>query len=310
MSNNSGRKFNLRQEIYLQWHSAKQHKMLYLMILPFFVFFTVFTVYPVLQAVFYSFTDFNVLESPNWVGLTNYKELFADKIFLKAIQNTLIIAIFVGPFGYILSFLLAWMINELPHGLGTVLTVIFYAPSLAGNVSYIFTLIFANDRYGYLNGVLLKLGILDEVVLWLSDENTMMAVVIIVSLWMSLGVGFLSYVAGIKGDDKAQYEAAAIDGIRNRWQELWYITLPNMKPQLLFGSVMAITASLSVGTIADGLVGFPSPGYATHTIANHLNDYGLLRMEMGKASAIAVVLFIMMIVANMLIQKFLRNVGT
>ena len=280
------------------------------MILPFFVFFTVFTVYPVLQAVFYSFTDFNVLESPNWVGLTNYKELFADKIFLKAIQNTLIIAIFVGPFGYILSFLLAWMINELPHGLGTVLTVIFYAPSMAGNVSYIFTLIFANDRYGYLNGVLLKLGILDEVVLWLSDENTMMAVVIIVSLWMSLGVGFLSFVAGIKGVDKAQYEAAAIDGIRNRWQELWYITLPNMKPQLLFGSVMAITASLSVGTIADGLVGFPSPGYATHTIANHLNDYGLLRMEMGKASAIAVVLFIMMIVANMLIQKFLRNVGT
>ena len=310
MSNNSGRKFNLRQEIYLQGHSAKQHKMLYLMILPFFVFFTVFTVYPVLQAVFYSFTDFNVLESPNWVGLTNYKELFADKIFLKAIQNTLIIAIFVGPFGYILSFLLAWMINELPHGLGTVLTVIFYAPSMAGNVSYIFTLIFANDRYGYLNGVLLKLGILDEVVLWLSDENTMMAVVIIVSLWMSLGVGFLSFVAGIKGVDKAQYEAAAIDGIRNRWQELWYITLPNMKPQLLFGSVMAITASLSVGTIADGLVGFPSPGYATHTIANHLNDYGLLRMEMGKASAIAVVLFIMMIVANMLIQKFLRNVGT
>ena len=310
MSNNSGRKFNLRQEIYLQWHSAKQHKMLYLMILPFFVFFTVFTVYPVLQAVFYSFTDFNVLESPNWVGLTNYKELFADKIFLKAIQNTLIIAIFVGPFGYILSFLLAWMINELPHGLGTVLTVIFYAPSMAGNVSYIFTLIFANDRYGYLNGVLLKLGILDEVVLWLSDENTMMAVVIIVSLWMSLGVGFLSFVAGIKGVDKAQYEAAAIDGIRNRWQELWYITLPNMKPQLLFGSVMAITASLSVGTIADGLVGFPSPGYATHTIANHLNDYGLLRMEMGKASAIAGVLFIMMIVANMLIQKFLRNVGT
>lgn len=221
MSNNSGRKFNLRQEIYLQWHSAKQHKMLYLMILPFFVFFTVFTVYPVLQAVFYSFTDFNVLESPNWVGLTNYKELFADKIFLKAIQNTLIIAIFVGPFGYILSFLLAWMINELPHGLGTVLTVIFYAPSMAGNVSYIFTLIFANDRYGYLNGVLLKLGILDEVVLWLSDENTMMAVVIIVSLWMSLGVGFLSFVAGIKGVDKAQYEAAAIDGIRNRWQELW-----------------------------------------------------------------------------------------
>ncbi|MGF7144227.1 multiple sugar transport system permease protein [Anaerotaenia torta] len=281
------------------------------MMTPFLIFFLIFSVYPVLQAIFYSFTNYNVLEKADFIGLANYSKLFLkDTIFIKAIQNTFIIAVFVGPLGYILSFLLAWMINELPHWLGTILTVVFYAPSMAGNVVIIFGLIFSNDANGYLNGILLKLGIIDEAVLWLSESATILPIVIIVSLWMSLGVGFLSFVAGIKGVDEAQYEAAAIDGIRNRWQELWFITLPNMKPQLLFGAVMSITGALSVGGTADSLVGFPSPNYASHTIVNHLNDYGLIRLEMGRASAIAVILFFLMILCNLLIQKLLHKVGT
>lgn len=293
------------------WQEMKRHWLLYLMMAPFLLLFLIFTVYPVLQAVFYSFTDFNVFEKPSFVGLDNYRKLLInDTIFIKALQNTFIIAIFVGPFGYILSFLLAWMINELPHWLGTIITVIFYAPSMAGNAVLIFSLIFSNDSNGYLNGLLIKNGFISEAILWLSNEKMILPVVIFVSLWMSLGVGFLSFVAGIKGVDEAQYEAASIDGIKNRWQELWYITLPNMKPQLLFGAVMSVTGSLSVGTVADSLVGFPSPNYASHTIVNHLNDYGLIRLEMGRASAIAVILFAIMIVCNMLIQKFLRKVGT
>ena len=290
---------------------AKRHGMLYAMMTPFLIFFIVFSVYPVLQAVFYSFTDFNILQSPDFIGLENYKTLFLkDPIFIKAIQNTFIIAVFVGPLGYVLSFLLAWMINELPHWLGTFVTVVFYAPSMAGNSVLIFGLIFSNDSSGYLNGLLIRYGFIREAVLWLSDANYIMPIVILVSLWMSLGVGFLSFVAGIKSVDETQYEAAAIDGIRNRWQELWFITLPNMKPQLLFGAVMSITGSLSVGSVADSLVGFPSPNYASHTIVNHLNDYGLIRMEMGRASAIAVILFFIMIFCNLLVQKLLRKVGT
>ena len=173
----------------------------------------------------------------------------------------------------------------------------------------VFTQIFSNDSNGYLNAFLRSLGMNDPI-LWLSDKEFIIVVVILASLWMSMGVGFLSFVAGIKGVDEAQYEAGAIDGIRNRWQELWYITLPNMKPQLLFGAVMTITGSLSVGSIGDSLVGFPSPNYASHTIVNHLNDYGSIRMEMGYASAIAVILFLIMIVCNGLIQKLLRKVGT
>ena len=277
---------------------------------PFMILFFIFVVYPVLKAIWFSFTDYNVLEKANFVGLSNYQKLFLDdSTFITAIKNTFIIAVIVGPGGYIMSFLLAWMINELPHKVGTVLTVIFYAPSMAGTaVISVFTMIFSNDSNGYLNAMLRNLGM--SSIKWLSDSDYVMIVVILASLWMSMGVGFLSFVAGIKGVDEAQYEAGAIDGIRNRWQELWYVTLPNMRPQLLFGAVMTITSSLSVGSIGDSLVGFPSPNYATHTIVNHLNDYGSIRMEMGYASAIAVILFLVMIICNGLIQKLLRKVGT
>ena len=298
-----------------RWEYTKReiikNRTLYIMMLPFLIFFLTFSVYPVLQAMFYSFTDYNVLEPAEFIGVLNYKKLLLeDTIFIKAISNTFVIAVFVGPLGYALSYMLAWMINELPHWLGTIVTVIFYAPSMAGNAVTIFALIFSNDATGYLNGFLLKYGFISERILWLSDETYILPVVVLASVWMSLGVGFLSFVAGIKGVDEAQYEAAAIDGIRNRWQELWYITLPNMKPQLMFGVVMSITNGFSVGSVADALVGFPSPNYASHTIVNHLNDYGLIRMEMGRASAIAVILFVIMIVSNLLVQKFLRKVGT
>ena len=304
-------KISFKRRAQLTLRDMKRGIPLYIMIAPFMLLFFVFVVYPVLKAIWFSFTDFNVLEKANFVGLRNYQKLFLDDTnFITAIKNTFIIAVIVGPGGYIMSFLLAWMINELPHKVGTVLTVIFYAPSMAGTaVISVFTQIFSNDSNGYLNAFLRSLGMNDPI-LWLSDKEFIIVVVILASLWMSMGVGFLSFVAGIKGVDEAQYEAGAIDGIRNRWQELWYITLPNMKPQLLFGAVMTITSSLSVGSVGDSLVGFPSPNYASHTIVNHLNDYGSIRMEMGYASAIAVILFLIMIVCNGLIQKLLRKVGT
>lgn len=303
---------SFKRRVQLTLRDMKRSIPLYIMIAPFMILFAVFVVYPVLKAMWYSFTDYNVLEAANFICLENYRKLFLDdSIFITAIKNTFIIAVLVGPGGYILSYLLAWMINELPHTIGSVLTVIFYAPSMAGSaVIAVFTLIFSNDSNGYLNAALRNLGITQDAILWLSDEKYVIVVVILASLWMSMGVGFLSFVAGIKGVDEAQYEAGSIDGIRNRWQELWYITLPNMKPQLMFGAVMTITSSLSVGDVGNSLIGFPSPNYASHTIVNHLNDYGSIRMEMGYASAIAVVLFFLMIFANMIIQKLLRKVGT
>lgn len=246
-----------KRKMSLTLRDMKRSIPLYIMIAPFMILFIVFVVYPVLMAIWYSFTDYNVLEKANFIGFDNYKKLFLDdETFITAIKNTFIIAVIVGPGGYVLSFLLAWMINELPHKLGVILTVIFYAPSMAGTaVVAVFRQIFSDDSSGYLNAILRNLGITKDAILWLSDADYVMVVVVLASLWTSLGVGFLSFVAGIKGVDEAQYEAGAIDGIKNRWQELWYITLPNMKPQLLFGAVMTITSSLSVGAYGDMIVG-------------------------------------------------------
>jgi len=281
------------------------------MMLPYMIFFCAFTVVPVLVSIFFSFTQFNVLQPPVFIGLNNYIRLFLDDpVFLKSVKNTLILAVITGPFGYLFSFLMAWMLCELPPKLRAVLTVIFYAPSISGNAYVIFTQLFSGDAYGFINSRLLNWGLITEPILWLRDENYMMGIVILVSLWMSLGVGFLSFIAGLQGVERAQYEAAEVDGVKNRWQELWYITLPNMVPQLLFGAVMAVTNSLAVADVTVALNGFPSTNYATHTIINHLNDYGIIRLEMGYACAIAVLLFFLMLFINKAVQRMLGKVGT
>lgn len=290
---------------------AKRYKQLYWMLLPYMLFFTMFTIIPVVVSIFFSFTQFNVLQPPQFIGFENYIRLFLDDpIFLKSVKNTLLLAIIIGPFGYIFSFLMAWLLCELPPKLRTLLTVIFYAPSISGNAYVIFTQLFSGDAYGFINSRLLSMGLITDPILWLRDEKYMMLIVILVSVWMSLGVGFLSFIAGLQGVDRAQYEAAEVDGVKNRWQELWFITLPNMIPQLLFGAVMSVTNSLAVADVTVALNGFPSTNYATHTIINHLNDYGIIRLEMGYACSIAVLLFFLMLTINKAVQRMLEKVGT
>lgn len=258
-----------------------------------------------------SFTYYNVLETPRFVGLSNYIDLFlADDVFLTSVTNTFAIAAITGPLGYLASFLFAWFINELPRYIRAFAVLIFYAPTISGQVYLIWAIMFSGDAYGYVNSFLMKLGFINAPILWLTDPKYMMPVILLVILWMSLGTGFLSFVAGLQGVDQSQYEAGYVDGIKNRWQELWYITLPNMKPMLMFGAVMAITQSFGVCEVTMALAGFPSTDYAARTVVTHLFDYGSVRFEMGYASAIATVLFITMILCNKLIQSLLRKVGT
>lgn len=282
----------------------------YLFATPYLVLFVVFTMVPVIVAILFSFTQFNMLQAPKYLGFVNYIDLFfSDSVFLIALKNTLIFAAITGPVGYILCFFFAWCINELSPWSRAFITLCFYAPSISGNAFLIWTLMFNGDSYGYVNGVLLNLGIISEPILFFSDPRYMVKLVIVVLLWMSLGTSFLSFVAGFQGLDKSMYEAAAVDGIRDRWQELWYITLPQMKPQLTFGAIMSITGAFGVGDVITGLVGYPSNKYLAHTLMHHLQDYGNIRFEMGYASAIAVVLFVMMIGTNLLVQKLLSRVG-
>ena len=280
------------------------------MLAPFLILFIVFTVLPVFLSMLLSLTDFNMLQMPGWKGLTNYTRLFLeDEIFILACQNTLVFAAITGPVSYLLSLLIAWFINELPPKIRAVVTLVFYAPSISGQVYLIWKTLFSSDAYGWANATLMDLGMLSSPKLWFEDPEWVMPLCIVVALWTSLGTAFLSFIAGFQTIDRSMYEAAAVDGIKNRWQELWYITLPTMRPQLMFGAVLAITNSFGFGAVVDALCGFPSVDYAAHTIMHHLNDYGGQRYEVGYASAIAVVLFVIMFSSNIIIKKALSKVG-
>ena len=298
---------------YGQWvrKEMKRNWVAYAMIAPYVLIFTTFTISPVVLSIFISFTDFNMLQIPNIVWLENYINLFfADDIFLIACKNTFIFAAIVGPASYMMSFLVAWFINELAPKIRAIVTLIFYAPSIAGNVFMIWGTLFDADSQGWVNATLIELGFYTEPIAFFKDADYVMPLCIVVALWTSLGTAFLSFIAGLQGVDHSLYEAGAVDGIKNRWQELWFITLPSMKPQLMFGAIMAITGAFGFGGIVTALCGFPSVDYAAHTIMHHLEDYGGARYEIGYSSAIAVILFVVMVGANMLVKKMLSKVGS
>ena len=295
-----------------QWtlREMKLHKVGYLMVAPYYLVFLTFTVVPVVVSLLLSLTQFNMLEMPVFVGLDNYiRLLLDDDIFLLACSNTLIFATMTGPVSYLLCLMFAWFINELTPKIRAVLTLIFYAPSISGQVYLIWQTLFSSDQYGWVNGTLMKLGIINSPILWFQDTDYIMTLVILVALWTSLGTSFLSFIAGFQVVDKSLYEAATVDGVKNRWQELWYVTLPVMKNQMMFAAIMSITGSFGFGAIVTALCGFPSVDYAAHTIMHHLEDYGNQRWEVGYASAIATILFAIMIGANLLVNKMLSKVG-
>ncbi len=279
----------------------------YAMLAPFMICFIIFTVLPVLAAIALSFTDFNMLEAPTFLGIDNYTRLLQDDIFLTGFKNTMVLAFLCGPLSYIFAFFMAWVINEMPKPLRVFMTIVFYAPSVSANVYFIWTYLFSGDSYGIVNAALMQIGILREPVLWLTDPAYNMGIVIVVQLWLSLGVSFLSFIAGFQGVDASQYEAGAIDGIKNRFQELWYITVPNMKSMLLFGAVMQISSSFSCGQVSQDLTGgYQSVNYSTMTILNYITDYGSVRYEMGYACCIGVILFALIVLSKKLIFRLLK----
>ncbi len=268
----------------------------YLFAAPYALIFLVFILIPVILAVVLSFTNFNAIEWPRWVGFLNYITLLtSDEVFMQyVLPNTVIYAVIVGIGGYILSFLLAWMLCNLTRRVRTVLALIIYSPSLTTGVAMtvLWKVIFSGDQTGLLNSFLMSLGVIDEPVVWLVNTNYLLPIVIIIGLWSSMGIGFLAMIAGIANSDESLYEAGAIDGISNRFQEMIYITIPQMKPQMLFAAVMAVVNAFQNGTVSVLLTGNPSPGYAAQLIVNHIEDYGFLRYEMGYAATVSVVLLL------------------
>lgn len=267
----------------------------YLFLAPFLVLFITFTMIPIAVAMGLSLTNYNLVQTPEFVGLMNYRNLILeDDVFLKSLSNTIVFAILTGPTGYLASFMMAWLITLMNKGRGA-FALAFYAPSLTSGIamSTIWLIIFSGDRNGYLNNFLMDLGVIVEPILWTKDANYLKWVIVIISVWMSMGTGFLVFLAGLQNIDPALYEAARVDGMKSRLQELRYITLPMMKPQLLFGAVNAVVGALGIFDVATSVAGMPSPNYSAHTIVAHLYDYAFIRMNMGYASAVAMVLFLM-----------------
>ena len=292
------------------WHLMKQYKAGYFMTIPFMILFFTFTVIPVFASVFVAFTDWNLLQTPNFVGFQNFITLFLnDDLFITALKNTILFAVVVGPGSYIMSFVIAWFINELDPKVRAFVTLVFYAPSLTTSAFTIFQYIFSSDAYGLVNGWLMNFGLIDAPIRFFQTEQYIFPLCIIISLWMSLNTGFLASIAGLQGGDRAQYEAAAVDGITNRWQELWYVTLPNMKETLMFSAVLSITGAFGFGGIVTSMAGDPPTGYVGYTLTLHLGEYSGARMEFGYASAISFVLFLIQIGANMAINRALSKVG-
>ncbi|MCL2084653.1 MAG: sugar ABC transporter permease [Oscillospiraceae bacterium] len=269
-----------------------------IMLFPYALLFSLFIIIPVAAAIGLSFTDFDTIRRPGFVGLKNYITLLtADEVFMKKVlPNTIIFSMVVGVGGYILSFLLAWSLAQLTKIPRTVMAIIIYLPSMTGGVllSAVWGVIFSGEKNGYLNYALLKLGIIEQPVLWLQSESTLLTIMMIVTLWSSMGIGFLAILAGIMNVNQELYEAAYIDGVSNRFQEIIHITIPSTRPQMLFGAVMAIVNTFSqsrVGTVLSG--DNPTPGYAGQLIVPHIEDYGFLRYEMGYAAAVSVALLLL-----------------
>ncbi len=282
----------------------------YVMVAPFLIMFAAFTILPVIVSFFLSFTNFNMFEWPEFCFFDNYIRLFLeDDLFLTAFQNTLIFALTTGPLSYLLSFLLAWFINELSPRVRSLVTFIFYGPSISGSAYLVWKLLFQGDIYGFINGWLMKLGTITTPILFFSNVDYIVPLCIVVAVWTSLGTAFLSFIAGLQGVRRDLYEAGAVDGIKNRWQELWYITLPSMKNILMFGAVLSITGAFGFGGVVDNLCGNPSTDYCAWTLQHHMADYLNARYEVGYASCISIVLFVLMFGANMLINNALSKVG-
>lgn len=290
--------------------SFKENLPCYIMIAPFILLFILFLIIPIAASVMLSLFDFDMVSAPRFIGFTNYfRMFFDDEVFVTIVKNTLVLALITGPVGFALSFVLAWFLNEFKPFMRTLLSFMFYCPALVGNAYFIWQVAFSSDSYGYMNSLLLSAGFITEPINWLKDAAYVTPIIIVVQLWMSMGVGFLANISGLQNVNAEMYEAGAIDGIRNRWQELWYITLPSLGPQLLFSAVMSISSAFGVGTVSTALCGFPSTDYAAHTIMNHLEDYGNIRFEMGYASTIAAILFAMMLLSKVFVQKLIKNVG-
>ena len=283
--------------------SKREKASYYLFLLPAYLVFTVFIFYPMLRSIYLSLCKYSMssIQNAAFVGLKNYANLFKNNIFWKVLKNTAIYTLFTVPLTIAAGLFLALLINNRLVKRKTAYKVIYYVPYVYSMVAcaIVFKLLFDSGTNGIINQILMKLGL--QPVGFLSSNFWAMAVVILLSVWKSLGYVMIIYLGGLMGIPTEIYEAVSLDSI-SPWQKLRYITLPLLKPTTRFLFITQIISSFQVFTPVNVMTS-GGPGYATTTLVSMLYEAGFKDGNMGKASAIAVIIFVVLTVLTMIQNK-------
>jgi multiple sugar transport system permease protein len=298
----------MEQETFLQ-RLGKQ-KMSYLFIaLPAILFF-IFQLAPVFISFFWSFTQYDVVHAPKFVGLANYRNiLFNDPLFWKAIRNTILYVIGVVPIGVCLSLILAVAIDQ-KIKFKNFFKSIFFLPTITAivAVSVIWKWLYAGEKYGLFNYILLKLGF--QPIDWLASPTWTLPSIIIMSIWAGIGYNMILFLAGLQSIPDVMYEAAEIDGA-GFWTKFFNVTIPLLKPTIVFVSIMSFIFSFQVFEqvyiMTGGQGGIGGVLNSALTIVAYLYDMGFQKFQMGYASALAYIIFLLIFVLTMVNNRLMRS---
>ena len=260
----------------------------YLFLSPWLIGFLLLTLYPMIQSVYFSFTDYSLLEAPNWVGLENYKTIFLeDKLFYKSLTVTIMFVVIAVPLKLIFALLIAMVLNQKIKGLSIYRTMI-YLPSLIGTsvaVAILWTNIFGKD--GLINGVLALFGLTG--MNWIGSPDTALGTIIVLVVWQ-FGSSMVIFLAGLKQISAELYEASAIDGA-SKVKQFFNITLPMLSPVILFNLVLQTIQGFQIFTQAF-VITKGGPIQSTYMFTLYLYEKAFAGFEMGYASALAWILLI------------------
>jgi multiple sugar transport system permease protein len=272
----------------------------YLFITPWILGFILFTLGPTLASLYFSFSEYDIISPPEWVGLRNYISLFEDPLFWQSLKVTLYYAALALPLNLVVGFLLAVLLNQKVPGVN-IWRTIYYLPSVIAGVAValLWVRIF-NPKIGLLNPFLANFGIKGPG--WLQDPDWAIPSLVIMSLW-SVGGTMIIYLSGLQGVPTTLYDAAKVDGA-SRWQTFIHVTVPMMTPVIFYNLVMGLISTFQYFTVAyTATDGTGSPVHSTLFYNLYLYQNAFRYTEMGYASAMAWVLLVIVLALTLLVFR-------
>lgn len=277
----------------------------YLFLTPALLVIAVFLLYPIGAVVYYSFTDYNIITPPEWVGLRNYQQLMQDSLFWKALRNSFIYLL-VTPTLIFLSVVLAIIVNRKLPGINAFRTL-FFIPVISGSIAVGIAWRMMLDTNGIINSILISMGVFKEPVQWLAEQAYTLPIAMMLTTWLGLGYYMMIFLAGLQNIPEELYDAAVIDGC-NAWQKHWHVSLPGLRPQITFVAVISSLAALQVFneifTLTGGLGGVNFSGL---TMVFYLWRQAFRLNHAGMASAIAMVLLVITLAFSILNIRLLER---